>query len=147
MYDFVLFIHSINRYVVLILLIVALVRAIRGWLKLQPWVERDRKGALFLTVSLDIQFLMGLILYFTSPITTRALEDFSSAMGTPSVRFFALEHVLYGVLAVIFAHIGSSRARKVPLEVLKHRTAAIFFSLTLIALVLGIPWSRLIPHL
>ncbi|MFN2211577.1 MAG: hypothetical protein ACK2UE_00765 [Anaerolineales bacterium] len=98
---------------------------------------------MFYSISLDIQLLLGLILYFfLSPITKIVFSDLSSALANSGSRFFALEHVLIMVLAVILAHVGVAMARRTEDAVLKHRQAAIWFSLSLIALLLGMPWFR-----
>jgi len=143
MYGFVLAVHNILRWIVLILLVVALIRAYWGWFGKREWTSTDRKIGMFYSISLDIQLLLGLILYFfLSPITKVVFSDFSSALTGSGSRFFVLEHVLLMVLAVILAHVGVAMARRTEDAVLKHRQAAIWFSLSLIALLLGMPWFR-----
>lgn len=149
MYAFILAVHNILRWIVLVLLVVALVRAFWGWFGGREWSSTDQKVGMFSTVSLDIQLLLGLILYFIfSPITTSAFSNFSGAMANSDLRFFVLEHFLMMVLAVIFAHIGSATAKRADSAMKKHRRAAIWFSLSLIAILVGMPWFRpLIPGL
>jgi uncharacterized membrane protein YozB (DUF420 family) len=149
MRDFILAVHNILRWVVLILAIVALVRAYWGWLGRRDWTGTDRKIGVFFGSAMDLQLLLGLILYiFLSPTTRTVFSDFGAAMGIPDVRFFALEHILYMVVAVVFIHIGAATSRKATQAVDKHRRAAIWFSLAGLALVLGIPWFRpLLPGL
>ena len=149
MYTFILAVHNILRWIVLILLVVALVRAYWGWFGKRDWISTDRKVGSFYSISLDVQFLLGLLLFFVfSPITKLALSDFGAAMANEGLRFFALEHVLYTVLALILAHVGVITARRATEDVAKHRRAAIWFSLSLIAILLGMPWFRpLLPGL
>jgi hypothetical protein len=143
MYPAVLAIHNILRWVVLFLAILALVSAYRGWFGRREWTSADRKYGLFYTISLDLQLLLGLILYFVlSPLTRVALQDFGSAMANGELRFFALEHFFYMFLAVIFAHVGSITTRRATEGVNKHRRAAIWFTLALVAIILGMPWWR-----
>jgi hypothetical protein len=143
MYNFILAVHNILRWVVLILAVLALVRSYSGWFGRREWTETDRKVGTFFGVSLDVQLLLGLVLYFAlSPITQAALQDFGAAMRNDVARFFALEHFLYMVLAVVFAHVGSVTARRATEDVNKHRRAAIWFSLSVLALLLGMPWFR-----
>jgi hypothetical protein len=96
----------------------------------------------FFSSALDTQVLLGLILYFISPLTRTALQNFGAAMSSPDLRFFALEHVFYMLIAVILVHIGSVRARRAKTDVDKHRTAAIFYSLAVLIILIAIPWSR-----
>ena len=143
MYVFVLAVHNILRWIVLILMILALVRAFWGWFGKRDWTSTDMKVGRFYSISLDIQFLLGLILYFfLSPITKSALSNFRTAMSIPDLRFFALEHILYMILALILAHVGVATANRASESVVKHRRQAIWFSLSLIAILLGMPWFR-----
>jgi uncharacterized membrane protein YozB (DUF420 family) len=143
MYTFVLAVHNILRWIVMILLIIALVRAFWGWFGKREWTSTDRKVGRFYSISLDVQFLLGLILYFfLSPLTSAALSDFGTAMSVPDLRFFGLEHVFYMILAVILAHVGVATANRAEEAIIKQRRSAIWFSLSLIAILLGMPWFR-----
>ena len=95
MFGFILAVHNILRWIVLILLVIALVRAFWGWFGKREWTPTDRKVGMFYSVSLDIQLLLGLLLYFVlSPITKIAFSDFGAAMANTDLRFFVLDHVL-----------------------------------------------------
>ena len=147
LFEFVLSVHNVLRWIVLILLLVALVRAFWGWLGKKEWTPTDRKVGMFYSVSLDIQLLLGLILYFVlSEKTKVAFQNFNAAMASSELRFFVIEHVLMMVLSVIFAHVGVAAAKRADESIIKHRRTAIWFTLSLIVLLLGIPWFRpLIP--
>ena len=143
MYDIILALHNLIRWVALILLIVTTVFAFIGWLGKREWAERDRKFGVFTTIALDTQLLLGLILYFfLSPLTKTALQDFGAAMGVADLRFFGLEHAVYMILAVILAHVGSVLAKKAPDSKAKFMRTAIFFGLALLLVLAGIPWGR-----
>lgn len=149
MYAFILAVHNILRWVVLILLILALVRAFWGWFGRREWTSTDRKVGMFYSVSLDVQLLLGLILYFVlSPITKLAFGDFGAALANTDLRFFVFEHMLMMVLAVVFAHVGVAAAKRADESIQKHRRTAIWFGLSLLAILLGMPWFRpLLPGL
>ncbi|MGD9093747.1 MAG: hypothetical protein PVF74_12935 [Anaerolineales bacterium] len=143
MYQFVLAVHNIVRWIVLISGIIAIVLAFVGWLGKKEWTDQDRRMGLLFTVSLDIQLLLGLILYFfLSPITKAALQGMSDLMSDAGLRFFALEHAFLMLLAIVFAHLGSALPRRVEDPVAKHRRAAICFTLAILMLLLGMPWMR-----
>ena len=143
MHTFVLAVHNILRWVVLVLLIIALVRAYWGWFGNRDWTQTDTRVGRFYSIGLDIQLLLGLILYFfLSDLTKVVLSNFSAAMSAPELRFFGIEHFFYMILALVFAHIGVATARRVEESVIKHRRLAIWFSLSLVALLLGMPWFR-----
>jgi hypothetical protein len=143
MYPFILAIHNILRWIVLILGLLATVMAWIGWLRKREWQAGDRKPGSFFAISADIQLLVGLLLYvFFSPLTRSAFSDFAAAMQVADLRFFALEHAVYMLLVVLFAHLGSILPRRAKSSGAKFRAAAICFSLAVLFIVIGIPWNR-----
>jgi hypothetical protein len=127
----------------LILAIVVVVRAFLGWFGSREWGERDRKLGSFFGISMDIQLLLGLLLYFVfSPLIRSALTNFGAAMGSPDVRFFAIEHATSMFLAVIFAHLGSVLSRRAEGSQAQFKRAAIFYTLALILILTAMPWMR-----
>lgn len=97
-------------------------------------------------IALDLQVLLGLLLYFVySPYTRLALDDFGNAMRSSDLRFWAVEHVFGALVGVALLHIGRARAKKAATPLRKHRTTAIFFALALIAIAVAIPWPGT-PH-
>jgi hypothetical protein len=140
-YSAVLALHSWLRWVVLLTGLLAFGRAIAGGSR--PWSASDDRAARLFTVSLDVQFLLGVLLYFLlSPLTQTALQDFGGAMGNPVLRFWAVEHVFGVLVGLTLAHIGAARVRKAPAE-RRRRLAAIFFGLALLAIVAAVPWPGL----
>jgi Na+-driven multidrug efflux pump len=143
MYSFVLAVHNIVRWLVLIFGVFAIVRAYIGWFGKKEWTDLDDKLGLGFTVSLDVQFLLGLLLYlFLSPITTSAFASFSAAMSDSATRYFLIEHSLMMLVAIILAHIGRSRARKQEEDIRKYRTTAIYFTIAILFILVAIPWFR-----
>ncbi len=143
LYNIILALHNIVRWVVLVTAVFALVRVYLGWFQSREWTGGDRRAGLYFTSALDLQFLLGLILFFTSPLTRPLLSgNFSAMMSDPTMRFFSVEHVPFMILAVILAHIGGVRARRAPDAAAKFHQSAIFFTLAVVAIILFIPWGR-----
>jgi hypothetical protein len=141
MYTTVIFLHSLVRWAVLAAGGFAAVRAITGWRSGRPWTLADDRAAMWFTSALDLQMLLGLLMYFwLSPITTAALTDFGGVMGNAGLRFWAIEHPVGMILGIALAHIGRSRLRKIGADARRHRTAALFFTLSLLVVILSIPW-------
>ena len=141
MYSPLLTLHSLLRWLVLAAALIAVIRAIAGAAGRRPWTPSDNRSGLWFTISLDIQLLLGLILYVAlSPITTEAFRDFGAAMRNSALRFWAVEHLTGMVVALALAHIGRVRIRRSASDAAKHRTAAIFFGLALVAILVSIPW-------
>lgn len=142
MYPLVLSLHSIVRWLVVIVGVIAVVRAFIGWRSSRPWQQLDDRLGLGFTTVLDINLLLGLLLYFfLSPITTGAFKDFGAAMSDSNARFFAVEHISVMIVAIIVAHIGRSRSKKATEDKSKFKQAAIFFGLAMLLVLLAIPWQ------
>jgi hypothetical protein len=141
MYDFVLLAHSWLRWLVLLAALVAVARAIGGVSTRRPWTPVDDRAGLWLTAALDLQLLLGLILYVVlSPVTKSAFVDMAAAMREAPIRFFAVEHPVGMIVAIALAHVGRVRVRKAADSESKHKRALMFFLLSLVVLLLSIPW-------
>ena len=141
MYPLILTLHSILRWVVLILAVVAVVRAFIGWLGKKEWTALDNRFGMLLSASMDIQVILGFVLYiFLSPLTTTALQDFGAAMSNALLRYWSVEHVLLMVVALILIHVGRATSKVAEEATSKHKRAAIFFGLATLAILIAIPW-------
>jgi hypothetical protein len=141
MYPAVLLAHSWLRWVVLLLAVAAIARAIAGARRARPWSAADDRAGRLFVIALDVQLLLGLLLYFVlSPITRGALADFGGAMQVSGTRYWAVEHVFGMVVGLVLAHRGKSRARSLQDPRSKHRVAAIMYILALLAILASIPW-------
>ena len=143
MYTGLLHTHNMFRWLVLLTLVLAIIFAFAGWLKKLDWSKRDNIAGLLLTIFMDIQFLVGIILYaFVSPVTKAAFNDFGAAMKNADLRFYAVEHILMMVIALVLVHIGRAKSKKDIAPWKKHRAAAIFYGISLLLILAAIPWER-----
>jgi hypothetical protein len=141
MYNSALALHSWLRWAVLLIGLIAVVRAFRGRWSGAPWTRADDRAGLFFTSALDLQLLIGLLLYFSmSPITKEGLRDMGAAMANSGLRFWSVEHPVGMLAGIVLAHIGRGRIRRMSDSARRHRTALIFFTLALIVIVISIPW-------
>jgi hypothetical protein len=141
MYSIVLTLHSLLRWFVLIFGLLAVVRAVSGWTGGRPWTGADNRAGLLFTIFLDVQILLGLLLYFAlSQFGSVVFHDFATAMRTPQLRFWAVEHVTMMLLGAVVAHVGRVLIRKSPADATRHRRAALFFAAALLLIIAGIPW-------
>jgi hypothetical protein len=141
MYALFLFVHSLLRWIVLILGLVAVVRAIGGVSGRRPWVPADDAGVSRFARAFDVQVLIGLIGYFfASPFTMEAWRDIGATMQNGPLRFIVVEHTFGMIVAIALTHIGRARIRKAAHPAAKHRAAAIFLGLALLVILLSIPW-------
>jgi hypothetical protein len=126
-------IHMVWRWVLLAAALLAVGKALIGWLGKQPWGKWDDRLGMFYTISVDVQFLLGLILWFVGPFK---ITDAGSLMSSQLARFYVIEHPLIMLIALALAHIGRSRSRKAEPDVNKHRTAFIFYLLSFLFILL-----------
>lgn len=141
MYLLTLALHSLLRWAALAAGLIAVGRAVAGAHSRRDWTAADEKAGRWFVIALDVQLLLGLALYLRlSPMTQIAFQDFGAAMGNSALRFWAVEHIVGMVAAVALAHIGRVRLRRAADAARRHRTAAIFFGLALLAVVVTIPW-------
>ncbi len=144
LYPITLAIHSILRWVVLLLGLFVIIRALTGLRFKRPWERMDDRAGLFFTIAFDTQILIGLLLYFFfSPLTKMLLQGAAGVMKDPVIRYFGIEHVAVMLVAVALVHIGRARSRKAKDKLAQHRNAAIFYTLALVAVLAAIPWPFL----
>ena len=143
LYFIVLTLHSFVRWVLVIVAVVAVVRAFAGWLGKKEWTALDSRLGVLLSSSADLQMLLGLILYiFLSPLTQAAFKDFGAAMSDPVLRYWGVEHIFMLFAAVVLIHVGQAMAKRAE-AALKYKWVAIFFGLAALAMLVSIPWPFL----
>jgi hypothetical protein len=141
MYEPLVILHSWIRWIVLLAGLFALVRAIRGKAGRAAWGPGDEAAGRWFVTSVDIQMLIGLVLYlFLSPYTMSAWSNMGEAMRDPMLRFFAIEHLVGMIGGTALAHVGRVRIRKASEPLRKHTLAIIFFTLALLLIAGSIPW-------
>jgi hypothetical protein len=88
-----------------------------------------------------VQFAIGLLLYvWLSPFIRDAWADMAATMRNAPLRFFAVEHTTGMLIGVALAHIGKIRIGKAAGATQKHKLAVIFFILSMVVILLSIPW-------
>jgi hypothetical protein len=143
LYPHLLAFHGALRWVALIAGLIAVGLAISGWSGTKPVSPMLRRFAIGFVATMDLQLLIGLALYFfVSPVTRMAFQNMAVAMKDHELRFFAVEHTTYMILAVALAHVGGALMRKGKTDQSKHRAATIAFALSLLIMLAGIPWWR-----
>ncbi len=140
MYTFVLTLHSWLRWVALVAGVAATVTTLSDRSTSTAPGRADMWG-LALMISLDLQMLLGLLLYLVlSPFTAEAMRDFGAAMRNPPLRFFAVEHLTLMMTAVVLVHVGRLLARKAKTADAKRLRMLMAFGFATALMVLGIPW-------
>jgi len=126
--------HSLWRWVVLILALIVIGKALRGWLGQQTWQDLDKRLGTFYIMAFTVQFVLGLILYL------------GTLMGAHQIRWYELslvrlsfEHVLLMLIALGVVHMVPARVRKAGDDLAKHRVTTIGFIISLLLVVVAVP--------
>ena len=135
LYDILRHFHKGWAYLALLLLVIAVVNAIVGFASKKEFTAKDRKIALFGLIGSHVQLLVGLLLYFVSPL---GLAGFS--MKVAEARLTSLEHPLINVVALVLITIGWSKHKKAATSELKFKSFAVFYTIGLLLILARIPW-------
>src|SRR4051794_602799 len=139
MYTLVLTLHSWLRWIAILAGFMAVV-SLRGHAGPASDARADRWSLAFM-MTLDVQMLLGLLLYLAlSPVTAAILDNFSAAMRDPTARFWAVEHITAMLFAVVIVHVGRVLGRKAVSPNARRGRMLICFVLALIAMLAGTPW-------
>ena len=86
MYELTLAIHNLLRWAVVLTGLAVVVRAAGGLSSTRDWTDQDDAGARWFSLSMNLQFLVGLAMYlWISPIAKTAMADMGSAMKDAAV--------------------------------------------------------------
>lgn len=140
MYTGLQHLHSGLAYLALAALLLVFIYALVGALSNREFTEKDRKFALIGFILSHIQLLVGLILYFVSPLGFSLLKG-GGAMSDSAARLTALEHPLINILAIVVITIGYSRAKKFTESRAKFRSIYMLYAIGLILILSRIPWA------
>jgi cytochrome bd-type quinol oxidase subunit 2 len=138
MYEFFKYLHSGFRFVVLLLILLAIVQSLAGWLGKKTYTDGNRKINLFAMISAHTQLLIGLAVYFISPF----VQFGSNTMKEATTRYWTVEHISMMIFAIILITIGHSKSKKAVLPEAKHRAIAIFYGLAVLVIVVAIIQSK-----
>ena len=139
LYSFLLHLHSVIRWVVLLLLLIALFSSATAGNRL--FTRGDARTGSMLTGFADLTLLIGIILWFFGPNGYKLIQSgMSAAMKDPHARFFGIEHITGMVIAIILLHIGKAQGKKAISDRSKHLRTLVFYLLALFIIILSIPW-------
>jgi NADH:ubiquinone oxidoreductase subunit 2 (subunit N) len=136
MYNFIQKFHSGWAYLALLLLVVTVINSVIGMISKKEFTAKDRKIALFGLIFTHVQLLVGLILYFVSPLG----KDSFGQMSDATARLTSLEHPLTNIIAIVLITVGWSKHKKSTTGESKFKTISIFYGLGLLLILSRIPW-------
>jgi hypothetical protein len=130
------------RWVILILLLVAIFKAFTGMNSRQAYTNGDKKVSLFLMISAHIMLLLGLYQWIVGPWGLRNIQSlgFGEVMKNGISRFWAVEHFAGMLIAIILITIGKGVGKKNLPDKTKHKKAFWYFIIALFIILLTVPW-------
>lgn len=139
MYELLQKLHSWWAYLALIVLFIAVINALIGYLSKKAFESKDLRISLFALIFTHVQLLLGLAVYFISQKGLKAFET-EGAMKNAELRLTMLEHPLINIIAIALITIGWSQHKKVAQD-LKFKKIAFFYAVGLVLILIRIPWS------
>lgn len=137
-----LHLHSILRWLVLLVALWAIVKMASGRSGKKSFTNADKRPALFFLIIMDLQLLVGLYLYFVGPWGLKNIQNqgFGNIMKDSMSRFFAVEHLLGMLIALILVHTGYAATKKNVPDQKKFNKAFWCFLIAFILILASIPW-------
>ena len=144
MYTTVQFLHSYWAYLVVLVVFLATFNALLGFFSKRDYGAKDFRISLFALIVTHIQLLIGLVLYFVSPLGLKSIS--ANGMGTVMkdsvLRLNAVEHPTVMLIVVVLITIGYSKHKKKLVSRPKFKTLMIFYTLAFVLLLSRIPWGQ-----
>ncbi len=144
MYTAVQHLHSYWAYLVIALIIIAVINSLVGWIGKRAYLARDLRISLFTLIVTHIQILIGIILFFVSPMVGwfNSNVETASIMKNETMRLYSLEHPLTMIIAVVLITIGFSKHKKKIESKSKFKTIFIFYGIAAVLALAMIPWNN-----
>ena len=137
MYTGIKHFHSGLAYLLLAGLVIAIIYAIVS--RKKPFTAGSRKIALIGLICTHLQFVLGIVLYFLSPL---GVSNFSGeAMKEKVSRLYLIEHPLMMLIAIALVTVGFSRIRRLGSDSKKYKSIIVFYGIALLLMLSVIPWN------
>ena len=140
MYPILLLLHNFMRWLVLASLLFSIYRACRGAVSKIPFTKTDNAARHWTATITHIQLLIGMVLYFQSPVIHYFRASTRHAFRHPDITFFGLIHSSLMLIAIVLVTIGSARAKRQQTDSAKYKTILTWYSVALLIILLVIPW-------
>lgn len=144
MYTVLLFLHSYWAYLVLLILSMATFNALIGYFAKKEYNPKDFRISLFALIVSHLQLLLGIVLYFVSPLGLKSIANngMGAVMRDSVLRLNAIEHPIVMILVVVFITMGYSKHKKKLVSTPKFKMLAILYSIALVLMLSRIPWNQ-----
>ncbi len=142
MSSFLLMLHNLMRWIIILLAIYAIYNNFTGWRNARKFTKKDKTLNGIFVGTMHLQLLIGLIMYFfVSPMMKEILGDFGAAMKDAGKRFWAMEHIAGMIIGIAVVQIGNIVSKKSADDTEKYRKAFVYFLIGVLIIVLCLPYS------
>jgi len=128
--------HSTLAIVLLLALVVAIAVVLANYLGKKPY---NRKIALLGLISAHLQLVVGLAIYFVSPLGLRSIS--AANMKNSLSRLYFMEHPIMMLIGIVLITIGYSKAKKLTDSRRANKTVLVFYIIGLLMFLSRIPWT------
>lgn len=142
MYTGLLHLHNLLRWVILILLFVAIFRHLAGMNEKREFSNADKKVDLFLMIAAHITLLIGLYQWALGPWGLQNIADLGmgTVMKNKVYRFWGVEHITGMIIGIALITVARGSFRKVMSAEKKHKRALTLLVIALVVIFACVPW-------
>lgn len=136
MYNGVLHLHNLMRWIILVLLLVTIFQSYTA--KSKPASGAPlQKTSLYLLIAAHITLLIGLYQWFVGDFGLKLIQNsgMGEVMKNGASRFWAVEHIFGMVVAIILITIARGKVKK-----LNYSASFWMYLVALIIILVSIPW-------
>ncbi len=137
MHSLLLLTHSVFRYFALVFLILFVIRALMDWINKSSYNSLDEKLGLWLFMVIHTQLVLGLILFFVSPVVVFSGESMKDATS----RYWLVEHSSMMLIAIVLITVARISTKKLTDSTVKYKKLFIYNGIALLLIVVAIMQS------
>lgn len=130
--------HNFMRWFIIVFALWTIVKSMSGMGGSKAFTKADKRPAMLLMITADIQLLLGLILYVGKGWFTVLTNG--GFMKLAAQRFWAMEHMFGMLIAIILIHIGYAAVKKDIPDASKFKKVFWFTLIAFIIILATIPW-------
>ena len=132
-----LYLHSALRYLLIVLLMWSLYTAVVGLIKQKEYTTGVKRVHLSTRILLNVQMVIGLILYFAMGYF-QLLDEVSSL--SDQARFFTIVHITGMIIGISLINVGYHLAAKSETDRRKYKRITLFYGIGFLIIFMMIPW-------
>jgi hypothetical protein len=130
MYNGLLHLHNVLRWVILLLLLISIVQSFSR-------NQGLKKTSLWLMIAAHITLILGVSQWMIGDVGIKLIQNagFSAVMKDSASRFFAVEHFAGMLIAIILITVARGKAKAE-----NFKAASLLYVIALIIILVTIPW-------